>query len=111
MCVDSIQQYFVPPLKGHVVGGIYVCEDEEEKRGRREEGKEGRGEGERKGRREEGEERRGEGGKRGRREEFTGRSQEKLVFLIWISSFPEWSRNVATLRQLASPISPLPNLS
>ena len=46
MCVDSIQQYFVLPLKGHVVGGIYVYEDEEEKRGRREEGKERGGEGE-----------------------------------------------------------------
>ena len=96
MCVDSIQQYFVLPLKGHVVGGIYVCEDEEEKRGRREEGKERGGKGERKGRREEGEERggggekrgrreegkerRGKGEKRGRREEFTGRSREKLVF-------------------------------
>ena len=84
VCVDSIQQYFVLPLKGHVVGGIYVYEDEEEKRGRREEGKERRV-----------------------HRQITGEAS----FLIWISSFPEWSRNVAKLRQLASSISPLPNLS
>ena len=60
--------------------------------------------------------RRGEGERRGRREEGKERRVHRQItgeasFLIWISSFPEWSRNVAKLRELASPICPLPNLS